>query len=43
MAALNCTAVGARGGIRAADAAYGLMRRAERRSNKDFASRSTAG
>lgn len=43
MAALNCTAVGARGGIGTAEAARELMRRAERRSNRDFASRSAAG
>ncbi len=39
MAALNCTALGARGGIRAVDDALGLMRRAERRSHPDFRAR----
>ncbi len=43
MAALNCTALGARGGICDAAKAYELMRRAERRSNKDFETRSAAG
>jgi sulfofructose kinase len=37
MAALNCTAIGARGGIRALADARALMTRAERRSHKDFA------
>jgi sugar/nucleoside kinase (ribokinase family) len=36
MAALNCTALGARGGIRTADDARALMGRAERRSHSDF-------
>lgn len=39
MAALNCTAIGARGGIRDLDAAKALMARAERRSNRDFEQR----
>lgn len=37
MAALNCTALGARGGIRGLEEAKALMRRAERRSRSDFA------
>jgi sulfofructose kinase len=37
MAALNCTQVGARGGIATAAEARALMDRAERRSNRDFA------
>lgn len=36
MAALNCTALGARGGIRGLKEAEALMRRAERRSRGDF-------
>jgi sulfofructose kinase len=36
MAALNCTAIGARGGIATLDKAHDLMKRAERRINKDF-------
>jgi sulfofructose kinase len=36
MAALNCTALGARGGIRTATEARALMSRAERRSNPDY-------
>jgi hypothetical protein len=39
MAALNCTALGARGGIRGLDDVAGLMARAERRSHHDFALR----
>jgi sulfofructose kinase len=39
MAALNCTALGARGGIRPLDDVRSLMARAERRSHTDFASR----
>ncbi|MCE5308400.1 MAG: PfkB family carbohydrate kinase [Acidobacteriales bacterium] len=39
LAALNCTAIGARGGIRGRDEAEALMRRAERRSHADFATR----
>ena len=37
MAALNCTAIGARGGIATVDQARDLMRRAERRSNPEYA------
>ena len=36
MAALNCTALGARGGIRSREQARNLMARAERRSHRDF-------
>jgi sulfofructose kinase len=36
MAALNCTALGARGGIGSLDQARVLMQRAERRSNRDY-------
>jgi sulfofructose kinase len=36
MAALNCTALGARGGIRPLSDARALMTRAERRSKRDF-------
>jgi sulfofructose kinase len=36
MAALNCTAIGARGGIATLDAAHDLMKRAERRIHKEF-------
>jgi hypothetical protein len=39
MAALNCTALGARGGIRGLEEARGLMSRAERRSHPDFRTR----
>lgn len=39
MAALNCTAIGARGGIRGRDEALALMTRAERRVNADFKTR----
>jgi sulfofructose kinase len=42
MAALNCTALGARGGIRGLDEVRALMARAERRSHPDFAARSVA-
>ncbi len=38
-AALNCTEIGARGGIRGVEAARSLMARAERRSNRDFEQR----
>ena len=38
MAALNCTRLGARGGIATFSAARALMERAERRSQSDFAS-----
>ena len=37
MGALNCTHLGARGGIATASEARALMERAERRSNPDFA------
>jgi sugar/nucleoside kinase (ribokinase family) len=43
MAALNCTAIGARGGIRDQAAARELMRRAERRSRREFEIRSASG
>ena len=43
MAALNCTAIGARGGIRGPEEVGELMGRAERRSHKDFETRSPAG
>lgn len=36
MAALNCTAIGARGGIKRLEDAKALMARAERRSQRDF-------
>ena len=36
MAALNCTALGARGGISTVEQALALMERAERRSHRDF-------
>jgi sulfofructose kinase len=36
MAALNCTAIGARGGIKTLDHAKALMGRAERRSQREF-------
>jgi sulfofructose kinase len=39
MAALNCTALGARGGIATLDAARALMERGERRSQHDFEQR----
>ena len=43
MAALNCTALGARGGIRGHEDAMALMHRAERRPLRDFAKRAVAG
>ncbi len=45
MAAVNCTALGARGGIRGLEEVRALMVRAERRSHPEFAARSarTAG
>jgi sulfofructose kinase len=43
MAALNCTALGARGGIRGASEVRALLGRAERRAHPDFASRATVG
>ena len=39
MAALNCTALGARGGIRGMKEIRSLMARAERRSQSEFAAR----
>ena len=39
MAALNCTALGARGGIRGLEETRGLMKRGERRVNLEFAAR----
>ena len=39
MAALNCTALGARGGISTIEEAKALMQRAERRSHRDFETR----
>jgi hypothetical protein len=36
MAALNCTVLGARGGIARSSEARRLMSKAERRSNQDF-------
>lgn len=41
MAALNCTAIGARGGITGLDEAHALMGRAERRTNRDFEQRAS--
>src|SRR5450631_3847136 len=43
MAALNCTALGARGGIGSLDDVASLMRRAERRSHPDYAARTASG
>ena len=43
MAALNCTALGARGGIRGLAETRALMARAERRSHPEFAARAAAG
>jgi sulfofructose kinase len=42
MAALNCMAIGARGGIRGLDEVRGLIGRAERRSHPEFAARCRA-
>jgi sulfofructose kinase len=42
MAALNCMALGARGGIRGKEEARALMSRAERRSHPEFASRTSS-
>jgi sulfofructose kinase len=42
MAALNCTALGARGGIRGVNEVRSLMARAERRSHPEFAARCAA-
>ena len=41
MAALNCTAVGARGGIRGRQEVRALMSRGERRSRREFEARAT--
>jgi sulfofructose kinase len=41
MAAVNCTALGARGGIRGLDDVHSLLARAERRSHPEFAARSS--
>jgi sulfofructose kinase len=41
MAALNCTAVGARGGIRGRQEVNALMSRGERRSRREFEARAT--
>jgi len=41
MAALNCMALGARGGIRGIEEVRALMKRAERRSHPEFETRST--
>lgn len=43
LAALNCTAIGARGGIAGEDAARALIARAERRVNKEFVLRAESG
>ena len=43
MAALNCTALGARGGIRSLEEVRALMARGERRPHLEFAARSAAG
>jgi sulfofructose kinase len=40
MAALNCTAIGARGGIATLEQAQSLLERAERRTNRDYVTRS---
>src|SRR4051812_31728139 len=42
MAALNCTCLGARGGIRGLDGVRALIDRAERRSHPEFAARADA-
>jgi sulfofructose kinase len=42
MAALNCTALGARGGIRGLEEIRGLMARGERRADPEFAARAAA-
>ena len=42
MAALNCTALGARGGIRGVAEVRSMMARAERRSQEEFAARAAA-
>jgi sulfofructose kinase len=43
MAALNCTALGARGGIGSLDDVASLMRRAERRGHPDYVARAASG
>ncbi len=43
MAALNCTALGARGGIATLQAARALIERAERRSHREFEQRVASG
>jgi sulfofructose kinase len=43
MAALNCTALGARAGIRGLEEVRALMARPERRANAEFAARAAAG
>jgi sulfofructose kinase len=43
MAALNCTALGARGGIGTLDDVRALIARAERRSHPEFAARASKG
>ena len=43
MAALNCAALGARGGIRSLEEVRALMARGERRPHPEFAARSAAG
>ncbi len=42
MAALNCTAIGARGGIATVDKAKALIARAERRSSRDYETAASA-
>jgi sulfofructose kinase len=42
MAALNCTALGARTGIRGIEEIRGLMARSERRSQAEFAARAAS-
>jgi sulfofructose kinase len=42
MAALNCMALGARGGIRGLDDVRALMSRAERRAHPEFETRITS-
>ena len=39
LAALNCTAIGARGGIKGIEEAHALMAKAERRVHSDFKTR----
>jgi sulfofructose kinase len=42
LAALNCTAIGARGGISTQEAASNLIARADRRTNKEIAATAAA-